>query len=110
MPPPPPPPKTIVVNGGLVDAQPQLHDDFPYIEPRVSKALQYARLVLPHVGLVLLSVLYICGGAVAFYQLERPYEVSVRNTNLEQIARSRRDFLINMWTMLNDDHTAAGRL
>lgn len=105
-----PAPRMAVANGGLVDANSLFEEDFVFKPPEVSKPLQYARLVLPHVGLVLLSVLYICGGAVAFYQLERPYEVSVRNTNLEQIARSRRDFLINMWTMLNDDHTDAGRL
>jgi hypothetical protein len=82
--------------------------DFAFQPSVVSKPLQYARIILPHVGLILLSVLYICGGAVAFYQLERPNEVTVRNTNLEQIARSRRDFLDNMWTMLNDEHTDAG--
>ena len=43
--------------------------------PPMSAWKKYARIILPHVGLCLLSLLYVSGGAVAFYHLERPHEV-----------------------------------
>ncbi|KIH53226.1 Ion channel [Ancylostoma duodenale] len=46
---------------------------------------KYARIVLPHVGLILLSLLYVVGGAVAFYHMERPNEVSTKLTSNDRI-------------------------
>ncbi|PIO70913.1 hypothetical protein TELCIR_07205 [Teladorsagia circumcincta] len=44
------------------------------IVPQMPTWKKYARIVLPHVGLILLSLLYVVGGAVAFYHMERPNE------------------------------------
>ncbi|VDP07137.1 unnamed protein product [Heligmosomoides polygyrus] len=44
------------------------------ISPQMPTWKKYARIVLPHVGLILLSLLYVVGGAVAFYHMERPNE------------------------------------
>ncbi|PIO63613.1 Ion channel, partial [Teladorsagia circumcincta] len=46
------------------------------IVPQMPTWKKYARIVLPHVGLILLSLLYVVGGAVAFYHMERPNEYS----------------------------------
>ncbi|KAK6015572.1 hypothetical protein OSTOST_19001 [Ostertagia ostertagi] len=54
--------------------------------PQMPTWKKYARIVLPHVGLILLSLLYVVGGAVAFYHMERPNEAPVK-----AIASSRSD-------------------
>ncbi|VDN55130.1 unnamed protein product [Dracunculus medinensis] len=67
---------------------------------------KYARIVLPHIGLILLSILYIFGGALAFYQLERPNEIQVRKMNLQKIDHYRKYMLNELWIMVNDNSTS----
>ncbi|CAG9530822.1 unnamed protein product [Cercopithifilaria johnstoni] len=64
---------------------------------------KYARIILPHVGLIILSMLYTIGGAFAFYYLERPYETVVRRESLRDISAQRKLMLDELWIMLNDE-------
>uniref|UniRef100_A0A0R3RQR4 Ion channel n=1 Tax=Elaeophora elaphi TaxID=1147741 RepID=A0A0R3RQR4_9BILA len=64
---------------------------------------KYARIILPHVGLIILSLLYTIGGALTFYYLERPYEIAVRRDSLRDISAQRKLMLDELWIMLNDE-------
>uniref|UniRef100_A0A2K6WHJ1 Potassium channel domain-containing protein n=1 Tax=Onchocerca volvulus TaxID=6282 RepID=A0A2K6WHJ1_ONCVO len=64
---------------------------------------KYARIFLPHVGLVIFSVLYTVGGALAFYYLERPNEIAVRRESLRDISAQRKLMLDELWVMLNNE-------
>uniref|UniRef100_A0A915PBA0 Potassium channel domain-containing protein n=1 Tax=Setaria digitata TaxID=48799 RepID=A0A915PBA0_9BILA len=64
---------------------------------------KYARIILPHVGLIILSLLYTIGGALAFYHLERPNEIAVRRESLKDIFAQKKLMLDELWIMLNDD-------
>ncbi|VDK87205.1 unnamed protein product [Litomosoides sigmodontis] len=64
---------------------------------------KYARIILPHIGLIIISILYTIGGALAFYYLERPYEIAVRRGSLRDISAQRKLMLDELWIMLNDE-------
>ncbi|KAK6101759.1 Ion channel family protein [Brugia pahangi] len=64
---------------------------------------KYARIILPHIGLIILSLLYAIGGALAFYHLERPNEIAVRHESLKDISAQRKLMLDELWIMLNDE-------
>ncbi|VIO91459.1 Uncharacterized protein BM_BM10856 [Brugia malayi] len=64
---------------------------------------KYARIILPHIGLIILSLLYAIGGALAFYHLERPNEIAVRRESLKDISAQRKLMLDELWIMLNDE-------
>ncbi|VDK48481.1 unnamed protein product [Anisakis simplex] len=67
---------------------------------------KYARIILPHIGLILLSVVYIIGGAFAFYHFERPHEIAIRKANLDDINAHRKLMLKHMWSIINDNTTS----
>lgn len=69
---------------------------------------KYARIFLPHVGLVIFSVLYTVGGALAFYYLERPNEIAVRRESLRDISAQRKLMLDELWVMLNNESVSDG--
>ncbi|VDO32318.1 unnamed protein product [Onchocerca flexuosa] len=69
---------------------------------------KYARIILPHVGLVIFSVLYAVGGALAFYYLERPNEIAVRRESLRDISAQRKLMLDELWVMLNNESVSDG--
>uniref|UniRef100_A0AC34QHE6 Potassium channel domain-containing protein n=1 Tax=Panagrolaimus sp. JU765 TaxID=591449 RepID=A0AC34QHE6_9BILA len=66
---------------------------------------KYARIILPHIGLIILSLVYIIGGAFVFYHLERPNEVYVRGESLRLIEDNRRRMLRHLWQVVNDNTT-----
>ncbi|VDP28193.1 unnamed protein product [Soboliphyme baturini] len=61
--------------------------------------IEYAKLILPHVGLIMLSCLYAIGGAVVFYYIEKPNEKSIRQLGLAAINYQRDVFLERLWNM-----------
>lgn len=69
---------------------------------------KYARIILPHVGLILLSFLYVIGGAFIFYHIERPNEIAVRTKSLKLIEEQERWMLKNLWQIVNDNTTTRG--
>ncbi|CAJ0943248.1 unnamed protein product, partial [Mesorhabditis belari] len=78
-------------------------DEEEFTEKELPAWRTYAKMILPHVGLILLSFVYIVGGAFAFYHLEGPNEVSIRDSNLRQIAIYKEQMLNDMWNLVNSD-------
>uniref|UniRef100_A0A1I7Z1E1 RIC3 domain-containing protein n=1 Tax=Steinernema glaseri TaxID=37863 RepID=A0A1I7Z1E1_9BILA len=70
--------------------------------PEMASWKKYARIILPHVGLILLSMIYVVGGALIFYQLERPNEMEVRRSSLVDIRRQTELMLDSLWAAMND--------
>uniref|UniRef100_A0A914BVB1 Potassium channel domain-containing protein n=2 Tax=Acrobeloides nanus TaxID=290746 RepID=A0A914BVB1_9BILA len=64
---------------------------------------KYARIILPHIGLILLSFSYIIGGAFVFYHLERPNELAVRQEALQEIEDYKKAMLDHLWILINDN-------
>ncbi|CAD5215938.1 unnamed protein product [Bursaphelenchus okinawaensis] len=58
---------------------------------------KYARIILPHVGLILISCVYIVGGAMIFYVVESPNEVNIRRENLYLINKQKEEMLRSLW-------------
>lgn len=56
-------------------------------------------MILPHVGLILLSCVYVVSGAIVVYHLEKPNELETRQRNLVTIALQRQSFLDRMWNL-----------
>ena len=69
---------------------------------------KYARIILPHIGLIILSLVYIIGGAFVFYHLERPNEVYVRGESLRLIEDNRIRMLRHLWQIVNENTTTRG--
>ncbi|KAL7070992.1 hypothetical protein ACQ4LE_009882, partial [Meloidogyne hapla] len=63
---------------------------------------KYARIVLPHIGLILLSLLYVIGGAFIFNYLEGPNEMDIRRDTMEMIEKERNEMLQHLWVIIND--------
>lgn len=59
----------------------------------------YARIILAHVSLIVLSVVYVGFGAFLFYQLEQPNEVEVRARNIERFNIHKRQMIEHLWEM-----------
>ena len=59
----------------------------------------YARIILAHVSLIVLSVVYVGFGAFLFYQLEQPNEVEVRARNIERFNVHKRQMIDHLWEM-----------
>uniref|UniRef100_A0A8R1DNL7 Potassium channel domain-containing protein n=1 Tax=Caenorhabditis japonica TaxID=281687 RepID=A0A8R1DNL7_CAEJA len=59
----------------------------------------YARIILAHVSLIVLSVVYVGFGAFLFYQLEQPNEVEVRARNIERFHVHKRQMIEHLWEM-----------
>lgn len=71
---------------------------------------KYARIILPHIGLILLSMLYVVGGAFVFYQVEKPYEIAVREESLALIEAQEALMLEELWRVVNDNNTSYGNI
>ncbi|KAI6176719.1 TWiK family of potassium channels protein 7 [Aphelenchoides bicaudatus] len=71
-------------------------------QPSIPIWKKYARIVLPHVGLILISCVYIVGGACIFYFLESPNELATRAQGVEEIKAHRDEMLNHLWMLVND--------
>uniref|UniRef100_A0A1I7XPW0 Ion_trans_2 domain-containing protein n=1 Tax=Heterorhabditis bacteriophora TaxID=37862 RepID=A0A1I7XPW0_HETBA len=78
----------------------QLLEGEQIIVPAMPAWKKYARIILPHVGLILLSLLYVIGGAVAFYHMERPHEVAVRESSIKKFHLHKDRMLDELWTLI----------
>jgi len=70
-------------------------------------ALQYAKIILPHVGLILLSSLYVVTGAAVFYNLERPHEEQTRHEKLNKIFQLKSTLLDNFWLLSSSSSSSS---
>lgn len=69
---------------------------------------KYARIILPHVGLILISCVYIVGGATVFYFVESPNEVRTRQQSLGRIQLQRTEMLRNIWRTARAENASEG--
>jgi hypothetical protein len=58
---------------------------------------KYARLVLPHVGLVTVVCIYAMVGAWVFYSLESPNEDRLKASGIEKVQQMRQELVRMMW-------------
>ncbi|VDK58719.1 unnamed protein product [Anisakis simplex] len=65
---------------------------------------KYAKLILPHVGLVLLTCAYTVIGALVFYSVEQPHEMASKRRQLDMIYKREDEFVNSLFTlaMLNE--------
>ena len=68
---------------------------------------QWAKIVLPHVGLICLSCLYVAAGAVVFYHLEEPNEQNVKRRKLANIKDARHALMQTLWTTVSTNTSAS---
>uniref|UniRef100_A0A914WTE8 Potassium channel domain-containing protein n=1 Tax=Plectus sambesii TaxID=2011161 RepID=A0A914WTE8_9BILA len=72
-----------------------------------SPVKRWLKLVLPHVGLVLLCIVYTLTGATMFYWMERPHEEELRRRGREEVQATRTALLDSLWRLSQrrDDDT-----
>ncbi|MCP9265979.1 AP-2 complex subunit mu [Dirofilaria immitis] len=85
----------------LTTAGPPLSDDESVTEQSgaQAKTIMYARMILPHVGLVVLLIVYLLIGAIVFRYLEAPNELETRDRELRAIFGLRKDFHDMVWNL-----------
>ncbi|CAD5221909.1 unnamed protein product [Bursaphelenchus xylophilus] len=71
---------------------------------------KYARIILPHVGLILISCVYIVGGAMIFYVVESPNEVNIRRENLFLINKQKEEMLHFLWNEMKTRNLSKGEV
>lgn len=64
-----------------------------------------AKVILPHVGLVILSLLYTIVGAGIFVALESPLEITLKNASLKSIRDLRSQIVLDLWVLCNNNET-----
>ncbi|KAL3982202.1 Ion channel family protein [Acanthocheilonema viteae] len=91
----------------LTAAGPPLSDDESVTEHSraQAKTIMYARMILPHVGLVVLLIVYLLIGAIVFRYLEAPNEVETRDRELRAIFGLRNDFHDMVWNLTVDSNS-----
>ncbi|VDK48407.1 unnamed protein product [Anisakis simplex] len=85
--------------GGIleqIDEEPQIA-----FEPKTrrEKIKQNIRIVLPHVGLVILSAAYTVLGAAIFHHFEMPYEIHIRNETAHRIDALKQRIIDRLWDL-----------
>ncbi|VDL67589.1 unnamed protein product [Nippostrongylus brasiliensis] len=66
---------------------------------------QYAKLILPHVALVLLTCAYTVLGASIFYTVERPHEMETKQHQLKMIYSRQDEFVNNLMRLASTNTT-----
>ncbi|GMS90524.1 hypothetical protein PENTCL1PPCAC_12699, partial [Pristionchus entomophagus] len=77
-------------------------------EPRGVK--KYAKLILPHVGLVLLTCAYTVIGASIFYSVERPHELTSKRKQLDEIYLNQELFVEQIVALANNGTITRGAI
>uniref|UniRef100_A0A7E4VQ02 Ion_trans_2 domain-containing protein n=1 Tax=Panagrellus redivivus TaxID=6233 RepID=A0A7E4VQ02_PANRE len=85
-------------NGGTFRAEPRTRKD---------RWKNNLRIVIPHIGLVLLSALYTVFGATVFHHLEQPFEIKIRNDTAHRVSALKRRIIAQLWTLAHDNRTLA---
>ncbi|WKX99673.1 hypothetical protein Q1695_014500 [Nippostrongylus brasiliensis] len=68
-------------------------------------AKKYAKLILPHVALVLLTCAYTVLGASIFYTVERPHEMETKQHQLKMIYSRQDEFVNNLMRLASTNTT-----
>ena len=78
-------------------------------EDRKEKFMYYAKMILPHVGLVVLLILYLFMGATYFYYVESAFELESKDRELRTIFTLRDNFQDNVWNLTHSTDTVISR-
>ncbi|EJD76250.1 hypothetical protein LOAG_16750 [Loa loa] len=71
------------------------------IKTQKDQIRQRIRIVLPHIGLVLLSTAYTILGAAIFHHFEMPHEVYIRNETARRIEALKQKIIDNLWMLVH---------
>uniref|UniRef100_A0A0N5A336 Potassium channel subfamily K member 18 n=1 Tax=Parastrongyloides trichosuri TaxID=131310 RepID=A0A0N5A336_PARTI len=95
----------------LTAAGPPLSDDTDIEkgQEKQTKVLKYAKIILPHVGLVLLLIVYLLIGAKVFHSLEEANERLTKEKELQTIFGLRDSFHDNIWNLTQSGNTIISR-
>ncbi|CAJ0939791.1 unnamed protein product, partial [Mesorhabditis belari] len=63
------------------------------------------RIMLPHVGLVLLSAMYTLLGAAVFHNVEMPYEMQLRNETCTRVTTFKKETIERLWRLRQERFT-----
>lgn len=61
--------------------------------------LQRLKIVLPHLGLVMLCIAYTLAGAVVFYWIERPHEEATRQAGISRVLATKAALLRDLYDL-----------
>lgn len=75
------------------------------MEVEESRARKYAKLILPHVGLVLLTCTYTIIGAMIFFCIENPNEKATKREQLDRIYERQERFVTTLLELVNRNET-----
>lgn len=78
-------------------------------DDRKEKFMIYAKMILPHVGLVILLILYLFVGATYFYYVESAFEVESKEKELRAIFNLRDNFHESIWNITHSADTVISR-
>lgn len=67
----------------------------------IGQFFQYAKLILPHVALVLLTCAYTVLGASIFYTVERPHEMETKQHQVSRVSEFRLEKIQQLPTFFN---------
>ncbi|KAI6174743.1 TWiK family of potassium channels protein 7 [Aphelenchoides fujianensis] len=73
------------------------------------KIIAYARLILPHVALVLVLLVYLLIGAAIFQRIEGPNEIITKNYEIQTILGLRDQFQESIWNLTHNSDTVISR-
>ncbi|KAI6171137.1 TWiK family of potassium channels protein 7 [Aphelenchoides bicaudatus] len=76
---------------------------------RREKIISYAKQILPHVGLVLLLLIYLLVGASIFQRIEGPNEIITKNNEIATILGLRDQFQESIWNLTHNPDTVISR-
>uniref|UniRef100_A0A0R3RH16 Ion_trans_2 domain-containing protein n=1 Tax=Elaeophora elaphi TaxID=1147741 RepID=A0A0R3RH16_9BILA len=87
--------------GGILEQIGEENPDNFAIKTHKDHIRQKLRIVLPHIGLVLLSTAYTILGAAIFHHFEMPYEVYIRNETAHRIEALKQKIIDNLWMLIH---------
>ncbi|KAF8387433.1 twk-13 [Pristionchus pacificus] len=72
----------------------------------IDKIKKNLRIVVPHVGLVLLSAAYTILGAAIFHHYEKPNELDLRNSSHSKMLQTKENAIRTLWNMTQNGSSA----
>ncbi|TMS36440.1 hypothetical protein L596_003602 [Steinernema carpocapsae] len=97
----------------LTAAGPPISDDDTEFDNRLQskqeRMVKLARHILPHVGLVILLIIYLVVGAVMFHYIELPHEMETREHEIRTIFGLRDSFHDNIWNLTRGNDNIISR-
>lgn len=88
----------ITLNFGLIFSAYIRHLTMPIFGFR-NLLFQKTKVVLPHIGLAVVTALYICGGALIFCAIEGPNGIQIKQRKVLEVQKERLAYLESLWDL-----------